>query len=50
VLAFIVSAGLRSALAGAMLAVTTSLVSPGSFTLSLSIALLAGRVLGGLGT
>ena len=37
-------------LAGAMLAVTTSLVSPGSFTLSLSIALLAGAVLGGLGT
>ena len=30
--------------------VTTSLVSPGSFTLSLSIALLAGAVLGGLGT
>src|SRR5580692_4556172 len=44
VLAFIVSA------AGAGLAVTTSLVSPGSFTLSLSIALLAGAVLGGLGT
>ena len=35
---------------GAMLAITTSLVSPGSFTLSLSIALLAGAVLGGLGT
>ena len=31
-------------------AVTASLVSPGSFTLSLSIALLAGAVLGGLGT
>jgi branched-chain amino acid transport system permease protein len=49
VLAFIVSAACAG-LAGAMLAVTTSLVSPGSFTLSLSIALLAGAVLGGLGT
>jgi branched-chain amino acid transport system permease protein len=33
-----------------MLAYTTTLVSPGSFTLSLSIALLTGAVLGGLGT
>jgi branched-chain amino acid transport system permease protein len=49
VLAFIVSAACAG-LAGAMLAVTTSLVSPGSFTLSLSIALLAGAVLGGLGS
>jgi branched-chain amino acid transport system permease protein len=49
VLAFIVSAA-SAGLAGAMLAITTSLVSPGSFTLSLSIALLAGAVLGGLGT
>ena len=49
VLAFIVSAACAG-LAGAMLAITTSLVSPGSFTLSLSIALLAGAVLGGLGT
>jgi len=49
VLAFVVSAACAG-LAGAMLAVTTSLVSPGSFTLSLSIALLAGAVLGGLGT
>jgi branched-chain amino acid transport system permease protein len=49
VLAFIVSAACAG-LAGAMLAVTTSLVSPGSFALSLSIALLAGAVLGGLGT
>ena len=49
VLAFVVSAACAG-LAGAMLAVTTSLVSPGSFTLSLSIALLTGAVLGGLGT
>src|SRR5579863_3913478 len=49
VLAFIVSAACAG-LAGAMLAVTTTLVSPGSFTLSLSIALLTGAVLGGLGT
>ena len=49
VLAFIVSAACAG-LAGAMLAITTSLVSPGSFTLSVSIALLAGAVLGGLGT
>lgn len=49
VLAFVVSAACAG-LAGAMLALTTTLVSPGSFTLSLSIALLTGAVLGGLGT
>ena len=49
VLAFVVSAACAG-LAGAMLAFTTTLVSPGSFTLSLSIALLTGAVLGGLGT
>jgi branched-chain amino acid transport system permease protein len=49
VLAFVVSAACAG-LAGAMLAYTTTLVSPGSFTLSLSIALLTGAVLGGLGT
>jgi branched-chain amino acid transport system permease protein len=49
VLAFVVSATCAG-LAGAMLAYTTTLVSPGSFTLSLSIALLTGAVLGGLGT
>ncbi len=49
VLAFVVSATCAG-LAGAMLAFVTTLVSPGSFTLSLSIALLTGAVLGGLGT
>jgi branched-chain amino acid transport system permease protein len=49
VLAFVVSATCAG-LAGAMLAFTTTLVSPGEFTLSLSIALLTGAVLGGLGT
>jgi branched-chain amino acid transport system permease protein len=49
VLAFIVSAACAG-LAGAMLAITTSLVSPGSFTLSLSISLLTGAVIGGLGS
>lgn len=49
VLAFVVSAACAG-LAGAMLAYTTTLVSPGSFTLSLSIALLTGAVLGGLGS
>ncbi len=49
VLAFVVSAACAG-LAGAMLAITTTLVSPGSFTLSLSIALLTGAVIGGLGS
>ena len=33
-----------------MLAITTTLVSPGSFTVSLSIALLTGAIIGGLGS
>jgi branched-chain amino acid transport system permease protein len=49
VLAFVVSATCAG-LAGAMLAFTTTLVSPGEFTVSLSIALLTGAVLGGLGS
>jgi branched-chain amino acid transport system permease protein len=47
VLAFSVSAGLAG-LAGAVLAMATSLVSPGSFTLSLSFALVTGAVLAGI--
>jgi branched-chain amino acid transport system permease protein len=49
VLAFVVSAACAG-LAGALLAVTTSIISPDAFTLTLSIALLTGAVLGGLGT
>jgi branched-chain amino acid transport system permease protein len=49
ILAFVVSAACAG-LAGALLAVTTSIVSPGAFTLTLSIALLTGAVLGGLGS
>jgi branched-chain amino acid transport system permease protein len=49
VLAFVVSAACAG-LAGGLLAVTTSIISPGAFTLTLSIALLTGAVLGGLGT
>jgi branched-chain amino acid transport system permease protein len=49
VLAFVVSAACAG-LAGALLAVTTSIISPQAFTLTLSIALLTGAVLGGLGT
>jgi branched-chain amino acid transport system permease protein len=49
VLAFVVSAACAG-LAGALLGVTTTLVSPGSFTVTLSIALLTGAVLGGLGS
>jgi branched-chain amino acid transport system permease protein len=49
ILAFVISAACAG-LAGAMLAITTTLVSPGSFTLSLSIALLTGAVIGGLGS
>src|SRR3984885_3226995 len=49
VLAFVVSAACAG-LAGALLAVTTSIISPEAFTLTLSIALLTGAVLGGLGT
>ena len=49
VLAFVVSAACAG-LAGVLLAVTTSIVTPGAFTLTLSIALLTGAVLGGLGS
>jgi branched-chain amino acid transport system permease protein len=49
VLAFVVSAACAG-LAGALLGVITTLVSPGSFTITLSIALLTAAVLGGLGT
>ncbi len=49
ILAFVVSAACAG-LGGALLAVTTSIVSPGAFTLTLSIALLTGAVLGGLGS
>jgi branched-chain amino acid transport system permease protein len=49
VLAFIVSAA-SGGLAGALLAITTGLVAPTSFTLALSIGLLTAAVVGGLGT
>ena len=49
ILAFVVSAACAG-LAGALLGITTTLVSPGSFTVTLSIALLTGAVLGGLGS
>jgi branched-chain amino acid transport system permease protein len=49
VLAFVVSATCAG-LAGSLLAVITELVAPGAFTITLSIALLAAAVIGGLGT
>jgi branched-chain amino acid transport system permease protein len=49
VLAFVVSATCAG-VAGSLLAIVTSLVSPGSYTLTLSIALLTAAVIGGLGT
>ena len=49
VFAFIVSAACAG-LAGGLLVVVTSLAAPGAFTLSLSLALLTGVVLGGLGS
>jgi len=49
ILAFVVSAACAG-LAGAMLAVWSSQVSPGAFTVTLSIALLTGAVIGGLGS
>jgi hypothetical protein len=49
VLAFVVSATCAG-MAGAMLAIITALVAPGDFTITLSIALLTGAVIGGLGT
>ena len=47
--AFVVSAGCAG-LGGALLVVVTSLAAPGAFTLSLSLSLLTGIVLGGLGS
>ena len=49
VLAFVVSAGCAG-LAGGSLVVVTQLAAPGAFDLSLSLALLTGIVLGGLGS
>jgi branched-chain amino acid transport system permease protein len=49
ILAFVVSAACAG-LAGSMLAVYSSQVSPGAFTVTLSIALLTGAVIGGLGS
>jgi branched-chain amino acid transport system permease protein len=47
--AFVISAACAG-LGGALLVVVTSLAAPGAFTLSLSLSLLTGIVLGGLGT
>ena len=49
VLAFVVSAACAG-LAGALLAITTGLVAPTAFTLTLSIGLLTAAVIGGLGS
>jgi branched-chain amino acid transport system permease protein len=49
VLAFVVSAACAG-LAGGLFVVVTQLAAPGAFPLSLSVALLAGAVLGGLGS
>jgi branched-chain amino acid transport system permease protein len=49
VLAFVISAACAG-LGGALLAVVTANVSPGGYTLSLSIGLLTAAVLGGLGS
>jgi branched-chain amino acid transport system permease protein len=49
VLAFVVSAACGG-IAGALLAITTGLVTPSGFTLALSISLLTAAVVGGLGT
>jgi branched-chain amino acid transport system permease protein len=49
VLAFVVSAACAG-LGGGLLAVVNSLAAPGAFTLSLSLSLLTGIVLGGLGS
>jgi branched-chain amino acid transport system permease protein len=49
VLAFVVSAACAG-LGGALLAVVTGIVSPGAYTLTLSIGLLTAAVLGGLGS
>ena len=47
--AFVVSAA-SAGLAGGLLVVVTSLVAPGAFPLSLSVALLTGVILGGTGS
>ena len=47
--AFVVSAT-SAGLAGALLAIITGLVAPGAYTITLSIALLTGAVIGGLGS
>jgi branched-chain amino acid transport system permease protein len=47
--AFVVSAT-SAGVAGALLAIVTGLVAPGAFTITLSIALLTGAVIGGLGS
>jgi branched-chain amino acid transport system permease protein len=49
IIAFVVSAACAG-LAGGLLVVVTSLVAPGAFPLSLSVALLTGVVLGGTGS
>jgi branched-chain amino acid transport system permease protein len=49
ILAFVVSAG-SAGLAGAMLAIISGQVSPGLFALQVSLFLLAGAVVGGLGS
>jgi branched-chain amino acid transport system permease protein len=49
VLAFVISAACAG-LGGALLAMVSGIVSPGEFTLTLSIGLLAAAVLGGLGS
>ncbi len=49
ILAFVVSA-VCAGLAGSLLAIVTSLVAPGAFTITLSISLLTAAVIGGLGS
>jgi branched-chain amino acid transport system permease protein len=49
ILAFVVSAGCAG-LGGALLAVVTTIVAPGAYTLTLSIGLLTAAVIGGLGS
>ncbi len=49
ILAFVVSSACAG-LGGALLAVVTDIVSPGAFTLTLSISVLAAAILGGLGS
>jgi branched-chain amino acid transport system permease protein len=49
ILAFVVSAACAG-LGGSLLAIVTSLVAPGSFTITVSITLLTAAVIGGLGT